>query len=110
MRPSARVENWKLWSLLELLSGRDGALNVQRMGRGYAWLDTGTHGSLLDAGNFVRTLEKRQGQQAGCLEEIAFSMGWINADQLHDRAMALKKNDYGVYLLGLLHDRAMPRS
>jgi glucose-1-phosphate thymidylyltransferase len=68
------------------------------MGRGYAWLDTGTHGSLLDAGNFVRTLEKRQGLQTGCPEEIAFEQGWITREELQAQAERYKKNDYGAYL------------
>ena len=72
------------------------------MGRGYAWLDTGTHASLLDAGNFARTLENRQGLQTGCLEEIAYEQNWISDDQLRARAEMFKKNDYGDYLLGLL--------
>lgn len=80
----------------------DGLLSVQKMGRGYAWLDTGTHGSLLDAGNFVRTLQSRQGLQTGCLEEIAFEQGWITKDQLLAKADELKKNDYGRYLKGLV--------
>ena len=74
------------------------------MGRGYAWLDTGTHGSLLDAGNFVRTLKTRQGMQAGCPDEIAYEMGWISADDLRARAAMFKKNDYGQYLKGLLKE------
>jgi glucose-1-phosphate thymidylyltransferase len=81
---------------------REGSLQVNRMGRGYAWLDTGTHGSLLDAGNFVRTLQERQGLQTGCLEEIAFEKGWISAEQLSALAEPLQKNGYGAYLLGLL--------
>ncbi len=80
----------------------DGALQVNRMGRGYAWLDTGTHGSLLDAGNFVRTLQNRQGLQSGCPEEIAFDKGWISARELEALAAPLKKNGYGQYLLNLL--------
>jgi glucose-1-phosphate thymidylyltransferase len=72
------------------------------MGRGYAWLDTGTHASLLDAGNFARTLENRQGLQTGCLEEIAYDAGWITSDQLRARAALFAKNDYGDYLLRLL--------
>ena len=72
------------------------------MGRGYAWLDTGTHGSLLDAGNFVRTLETRQGLQTGCLEEIAYENGWLSDDDLRARARMFSKNDYGDYLLSLL--------
>jgi len=80
----------------------EGTLSVQQMGRGYAWLDTGTHGSLLDAGNFVRTLQSRQGLQAGCPEEIAFEQGWISPEALHALAMRYAKTDYGTYLLGLL--------
>ena len=72
------------------------------MGRGYAWLDTGTHASLLDAGNFVRTLEERQGLQSGCPEEIAFGQGWISTEQLAQRAGMFAKNAYGAYLAGLL--------
>ncbi len=68
------------------------------MGRGYAWLDTGTHGSLLDAGNFVRTLELRQGMQTGSPDEIAFASGWITAETLLKRADKFRKNDYGKYL------------
>lgn len=80
----------------------DGSLQVQQMGRGYAWLDTGTHASLLDAGNFVRTLQSRQGLQAGCPEEIAFEQGWICADALRRQAQQYIKTDYGRYLMGLL--------
>ena len=74
------------------------ALRVNRMGRGYAWLDTGTHASLLDASNFVRTLTQRQGLQTGCLEEIAHDQGWISDDALLQRAELFAKNDYGQYL------------
>ena len=81
---------------------QDGLLRVETMGRGYAWLDTGTHASLLDAGNFLRTLEERQGLQAGCPEEIAYEQGWISADQLAARAALFAKNSYGTYLAGLL--------
>ena len=80
----------------------DGELSVETMGRGFAWLDTGTHGSLLDAGNFVRTLEKRQGQQTGCLEEIAYEQGWITPEDLAARAEVFRKNDYGAYLKNIL--------
>ena len=76
----------------------DRALTVERMGRGYAWLDTGTHGSLLDAGNFVRTLTARQGLQSGSPEEIAFEQGWISKDDLLRAAAPLGKNSYGAYL------------
>jgi glucose-1-phosphate thymidylyltransferase len=79
-----------------------GQLNVEIMGRGYAWLDTGTHDSLLEAASFIATLQKRQGLQVACPEEIAFRQGWITADQLAVLANPLKKNGYGKYLLSLL--------
>lgn len=79
-----------------------GQLNVEMMGRGYAWLDTGTHDSLLEAASFIATLQKRQGLQVACPEEIAFRQGWINAEQLLKLAEPLKKNGYGQYLLNLL--------
>lgn len=79
-----------------------GQLNVEIMGRGYAWLDTGTHDSLLEAASFIATLQKRQGLQVACPEEIAYIQGWINAEQLTALAEPLKKNGYGQYLLGLL--------
>ncbi len=77
-------------------------LNVEIMGRGYAWLDTGTHDSLLEAASFIATLQKRQGLQVACPEEIAFRQGWVNAEQLLRLADPLKKNGYGQYLLNLL--------
>jgi glucose-1-phosphate thymidylyltransferase len=77
-------------------------LNVEIMGRGYAWLDTGTHDSLLDAASFIATLQKRQGLQVACPEEISYRQGWINAEQLLQLADPLKKNGYGQYLLNLL--------
>lgn len=80
----------------------ENALCVEQMGRGFAWLDTGTHSSLLDAGNFVRTLSERQGLQVGCPEEIAFNRGWISSEQLRCRAASFAKNSYGAYLLQLL--------
>jgi glucose-1-phosphate thymidylyltransferase len=100
VQPSARGE-LEITSLLELYL-KAGKLRVERMGRGYAWLDTGTHGSLLDAGNFVRTLQMRQGLQTGCLDEIAFENGWIDAAALEARADQFGKNDYGRYLRTLL--------
>jgi glucose-1-phosphate thymidylyltransferase len=78
------------------------ALNVELMGRGFAWLDTGTHESLLDAGNFVATLQKRQGQMIACPEEIAFANGWIDAEDVARLAAPLAKSDYGRYLLSLV--------
>jgi len=85
---------------------RQQQLQVEIMGRGYAWLDTGTHDSLLEAGQFIATLEKRQGLKVACPEEIAFRSGWIDAAQLEKLAQPLAKNGYGQYLLKLLNDRA----
>ncbi|AWZ20394.1 glucose-1-phosphate thymidylyltransferase [Roseovarius sp. TM1035] len=100
VQPSERGE-LEITALLEMYL-RDGLLSVEMMGRGYAWLDTGTHASLLDAGNFVRTLEQRQGQQVGCPEEIAYDKGWIDAAALEARVALFKKTDYGAYLGRLL--------
>lgn len=99
VKPSARGE-LEITSLLDQYR-EEGLLRVERMGRGFAWLDTGTHGSLLDAGNFVRTLEKRQGLQAGCPEEVAYDQGWITHEELQEQAQQYAKNDYGKYLKGL---------
>lgn len=82
----------------------DGSLRVEVMGRGYAWLDTGTHESLLEAANFVRAIEARQGMAIACPEEIAYRQGWIDAAQLRRLAAPMAKNDYGRYLLGLADD------
>lgn len=100
VQPSPRGE-LEITSLLETYLN-EGKLNVETMGRGFAWLDTGTHGSLLDAGNFVRTLEKRQGLQSGSPDEIAWQSGWIDAVALRARAAKFGKNDYGRYLARLL--------
>ncbi|AUR13877.1 glucose-1-phosphate thymidylyltransferase RfbA (plasmid) [Phaeobacter inhibens] len=99
--PSPRGE-LEITDLLQMYLDED-ALRVETMGRGYAWLDTGTHGSLLDAGNFVRTLQERQGLQTGCPEEIAHEAGWIDAAQLRTRAEMFAKNAYGAYLERLLN-------
>jgi len=100
VRPSARGE-------LEITAVNQayleqGQLNVQTMGRGYAWLDTGTHDSLLEASQFIATLERRQGLKVACPEEIAWRNGWIDAAQLERLAAPLRKNGYGQYLLALL--------
>ena len=99
VKPSERGE-LEITTLLEMYLA-DGQLTVERMGRGYAWLDTGTHDSLMDAGNFVRTLQKRQGLQVGSPDEIAYDLNWIDTDGLLGRAEVFKKNDYGNYLAGL---------
>ena len=99
VRPSARGE-LEITTLLESYL-QDSQLNLQKMGRGYAWLDTGTHASLLDAGNFVRTLTERQGQQVGSPDEVAFEVGWIDAARLEARAQKFGKNAYGDYLCNL---------
>jgi len=82
-----------------------GSLEVEIMGRGYAWLDTGTHESLLEAGQFIATIEKRQGLKVACPEEIAYRQGWINANQLEALAAPLAKNGYGRYLQNLLKEK-----
>ena len=80
----------------------DGSLQLEKMGRGYAWLDTGTHESLVEASTYIETIEKRQGLRVCCPEEIAYFNGWIDADQLRELARPLAKNGYGQYLLSLL--------
>jgi len=97
LRPSPRGE----LEIVDLLNGyrADGLLSVERMGRGFAWLDTGTHASLLDAGNFVRTIEERQNFKIGCPEEIAFAEGWISAADLRSLAQPYLKTEYGRYLV-----------
>jgi glucose-1-phosphate thymidylyltransferase len=79
-------------------------LNVELLGRGFAWLDTGTYDSLLEAGNFVETIEKRQGFKIACLEEIAWRSGWLTNEQVRETAKSLAKNSYGQYLMSLLDD------
>ncbi len=82
-----------------------GNLSVERMGRGYAWLDTGTHESLLDASMFIQTIEKRQGLKISCPEEIAYRLGYISAGQVEAIAAQYKKNEYGQYLLRMLKEK-----
>ena len=85
---------------------QQGQLDVEIMGRGYAWLDTGTHDSLLEAGQFIATLEKRQGLKVACPEEIAYRAGWISAAQLEQQAQPMLKNGYGQYLMQVLREKA----
>nr|WP_198984443.1 glucose-1-phosphate thymidylyltransferase RfbA [Herbaspirillum sp. ASV7] len=103
IRPSARGE-------LEITDVnaqylKQDQLRVEILGRGYAWLDTGTHDSLLDAAQFISTVEKRQGLKIACPEEIAYRLGWINVEQIEKLAAPLLKNDYGRYLMKLLSER-----
>lgn len=102
IRPSARGE-------LEITSVnqqflQDGALKVQTLGRGFAWLDTGTHDSLSEASTFIEVIEKRQGLKIACLEGIAFRQGWITADKLRELAQPMLKNQYGQYLLQVIDE------
>ncbi len=97
LRPSARNE-LEITDINNAYLQRK-QLQVQLLGRGFAWLDTGTHDSLLDAGQFVNTIEKRQGLKVACLEEIAFRQGWLSADELKAQAAKLQKTNYGQYLL-----------
>lgn len=103
IKPSARGE-------LEITSVNqaflnDGELKVQLLGRGFAWLDTGTHDSLSEASTFIEVIEKRQGLKIACLESIAYEKGWIGDDELRRIAQPMSKNQYGQYLLGLIKDK-----
>jgi glucose-1-phosphate thymidylyltransferase len=100
IKPSARGE-LEITDVNQCYLDR-GTLDVEIMGRGFAWLDTGTHDSLLEAASFIATLQKRQGLQVACPEEIAYRQGWISAADLEQLASALSKNGYGRYLLNLL--------
>jgi len=80
-------------------------LKVELMGRGYAWLDTGTHESLLEASNFIQTIENRQGLKVACIEEIALEKGYIDVNQLKEIAIPYKNNEYGTYLLRLANNK-----
>lgn len=103
VKPSARGE-LEIVDLLETYLA-DGSLDVALLGRGYGWLDTGTHDSLLEAGSFVQTLEKRQGLKIGCPEEVAYQKGWIDADALRALAKPFLKTEYGQYLVRLVEQR-----
>jgi len=103
VRPSARGE-LEISSINQAYL-QEGKLTVEILGRGFAWLDTGTHESLLEAGMFVETIEKRQGYKIACLEEIAYQQGWLNYDDLRCIGEQLNKNSYGQYLFSLLQDK-----
>ena len=100
IKPSARGELEITTVNQEFL--KDEELKVQLLGRGFAWLDTGTHDSLSEASNFIEVIEKRQGLKIACLEEIAYTKGWINKEKLQELAKPMIKNQYGQYLLGLV--------
>ena len=104
IRPSARGELEITTVNAQYL--QQGQLNVEIMGRGYAWLDTGTHDSLLEAGQFIATLERRQGLKVACPEEIAYRSGWIDAEALERQAQPMLKNGYGQYLMQVLREKA----
>lgn len=103
IKPSARGELEITTVNQEFL--RDNELKVQTMGRGFAWLDTGTHDSLSEASTFIEVLEKRQGLKVACLEGIAYRKGWITADKLKEVAQPMLKNDYGKYLMSILEEK-----
>ena len=102
VQPSSRGE-LEITSLNKMYMER-GDLSVELLGRGFAWLDTGTHGSLLEAAMFVETIEKRQGFKVACLEEIGFNNGWLTYEQVRSSALKLKKTSYGQYLLEFIND------
>jgi len=102
MKPSARGE----LEIADVINAylAQGTLRVELLGRGFAWLDTGTHDSLLEAGTFVETIEKRQGLKVACVEEVAYRMGYIDVAQLAALAEPMRKNGYGQYLLQLIDE------
>jgi glucose-1-phosphate thymidylyltransferase len=100
VKPSARGE-LEITSINQAYLDK-GLLNVELLGRGFAWLDTGTHETLLDSAMFVETIERRQGYKIACLEEIAFNNGWLSAEQISDLAKPMMKNSYGLYLTSLI--------
>jgi len=102
LKPSARGE-LEIADVIKAYLAK-GKLRVEMLGRGFAWLDTGTHDSLLDAGTYVETIEKRQGLKIACVEEVAYRMGYIDAAQLKTLAAPMSRNPYGRYLLDILHD------
>ena len=106
VQPSRRDE-FEITSINHVYLER-GDLQVQRLGRGFAWLDTGTYQSLLDAAQFVETIESRQGYKIACLEEIALAQGWIDVEHVEAIALSLEKNSYGAYLHSLISEHQVP--
>jgi glucose-1-phosphate thymidylyltransferase len=104
IRPSARGELEITTVNQQFLD--DGELMVQLLGRGFAWLDTGTHDSLSEASTFIEVIEKRTGLKVACLEAIAYAQGWITAERLREVAQTMAKNEYGRYLLKLTEEHA----
>ncbi|ANR80886.1 glucose-1-phosphate thymidylyltransferase [Kosakonia sacchari] len=102
VKPSARGE-LEITTLNQMYLER-GDLQVELLGRGFAWLDTGTHDSLVEASQFIHTIEKRQGMKVACLEEIAYRRGWLSKEQVAEQANRMAKNDYGRYLLMLINE------
>ncbi|GAM59706.1 glucose-1-phosphate thymidylyltransferase [Vibrio ishigakensis] len=102
VKPSERGE-LEITTLNEMYLN-DGSLNVELLGRGFAWLDTGTHESLHEASSFVQTIENVQGLKVACLEEIAFNNGWLSKEQLTSLAQPMMKNEYGQYLMRIVED------
>ena len=102
IKPSARGEYEITTVNQEFL--KDGELKVQTLGRGFAWLDTGTHDSLSEASTYIEVLEKRQGLKVACLEGIAYRQGWINEERMRELAQPMLKNQYGQYLLKVIED------
>ena len=103
IKPSARGELEITTVNQEFLS--EGNLKIQLLGRGFAWLDTGTHDSLAEASNFVEVIEKRQGLKIGCLEGIAYRRGWISEEKMRELAQPMIKNEYGQYLLKVIEEK-----
>ena len=106
LRPSARGE-LEIADVINTYLSK-GTLRVELLGRGFAWLDTGTHDSLLEAGTFVETIEKRQGLKVACVEEVAYRLGYIDAEKLESLAASMKNNGYGQYLIRLLKEKVHP--
>ena len=102
VKPSARGE-LEITTLNQMYLER-GELQVELLGRGFAWLDTGTHDSLVEASQFIHTIEKRQGMKVACLEEIAYRKGWLSKEQVGEQAKKMAKNDYGRYLSMLVNE------